>query len=79
MRNALAPIRDQYDYVLIDCPPSLGIITVNMLVAADSLLIPVQWRVLRVGGPLTALNTVHLVQRSLNESLALEGVLHNHV
>jgi len=75
MRNALAPIRDQYDYVLIDCPPSLGIITVNMLVAADSLLIPVQCEYYALEGLSQLLNTVHLVQRSLNESLALEGVL----
>ena len=75
MRNALTGIRDQYDYILIDCPPSLGIITVNMLVAADSLLIPVQCEYYALEGLSQLLNTVHLVQRSLNESLALEGVL----
>jgi len=75
MRNALAPIRDQYDYILIDCPPSLGIITVNMLVAADSLLIPVQCEYYALEGLSQLLNTVHLVQRSLNEALAIEGVL----
>jgi len=75
MRNALASIRDEYDFVLIDCPPSLGIITVNMLVAADSLLIPVQCEYYALEGLSQLLNTVHLVQRSLNERLALEGVL----
>lgn len=75
MRNALAPVRDRYDYVLIDCPPSLGIITVNMLVAADSLLIPVQCEYYALEGLSQLLNTVHLVQRSLNEQLSLEGVL----
>ena len=75
MRNALTSIRDQYDYVLIDCPPSLGLITVNMLVAADSLLIPVQCEYYALEGLSQLLNTVHLVQRSLNETLALEGVL----
>ena len=75
MRNALAPIRDEYDYILIDCPPSLGIITVNMLVAADSLLIPVQCEYYALEGLSQLLNTVRLVQRSLNELLALEGVL----
>lgn len=75
MRNALAPVRDRYDYVLIDCPPSLGIITVNMLVAADTLLIPVQCEYYALEGLSQLLNTVHLVQRSLNQSLSLEGVL----
>jgi len=75
MRNAIVPIRDQYDYILIDCPPSLGIITVNMLVAADSLLIPVQCEYYALEGLSQLLNTVHLVQRSLNESLGIEGVL----
>jgi len=75
MRNALASIRDEYDFVLIDCPPSLGIITVNMLVAADSLLIPVQCEYYALEGLSQLLNTVHLVQRNLNERLTLEGVL----
>jgi chromosome partitioning protein len=75
MRNALASVRDRYDYVLIDCPPSLGIITVNMLVAADTLLIPVQCEYYALEGLSQLLNTVHLVQRSLNQSLSLEGVL----
>ena len=68
-------VRDQYDYILIDCPPSLGIITVNMLVAADSLLIPVQCEYYALEGLSQLLNTVHLVQRSLNEALGIEGVL----
>jgi len=75
MRNAIASVRDQYDYILIDCPPSLGIITVNMLVAADSVLIPVQCEYYALEGLSQLLNTVHLVQRSLNASLAIEGVL----
>jgi chromosome partitioning protein len=75
MRNALGPIRDRYDYVLIDCPPSLGLITVNMLAAADTLLIPVQCEYYALEGLSQLLNTVHLVQRSLNETLEIEGVL----
>jgi chromosome partitioning protein len=75
MRTALETVRDQYDYVLIDCPPSLGLITVNMLAAADSLLIPVQCEYYALEGLSQLLNTVHLVQRSLNETLAVEGVL----
>jgi chromosome partitioning protein len=75
MRNALAEVRDQYDYVLIDCPPSLGLITVNMLAAADTLLIPVQCEYYALEGLSQLLNTVHLVQRSVNERLEIEGVL----
>jgi chromosome partitioning protein len=75
MRDAITPIRDRYDYILIDCPPSLGLITVNMLAAADSLLIPVQCEYYALEGLSQLLNTVHLVQRSVNERLAIEGVL----
>ena len=75
MRDAVAAVRDGYDYILIDCPPSLGLITVNMLAAADSLLIPVQCEYYALEGLSQLLNTVHLVQRSMNEQLAIEGVL----
>lgn len=75
MKAALETVRDRYDYILIDCPPSLGLITVNMLAAADSLLIPVQCEYYALEGLSQLLNTVHLVQRSLNETLAVEGVL----
>ena len=75
MRNAIAVIRDRYDYVLIDCPPSLGLITINMLVAADSILIPVQCEYYALEGLSQLLNTVNLVQRSANQALKLEGVL----
>ena len=75
MRDALAPLRDQYDYVLIDCPPSLGLITVNMLAAADALLIPVQCEYYALEGLSQLLNTVHLVQRGVNEGLGIDGVL----
>ena len=75
MREALAPVRDQYDYVLIDCPPSLGLITVNMLAAADALLIPLQCEYYALEGLSQLLNTVHLVQRGINESLGIDGVL----
>ena len=75
MREAIEPIRDEYDYVLIDCPPSLGLITLNMLAAADALLIPLQCEYYALEGLSQLLNTVHLVQRSVNEKLAIEGVL----
>lgn len=75
MRTAIDKVRDEYDYVLIDCPPSLGLITVNMLAAADTLLIPVQCEYYALEGLSQLLNTVHLVQRSINEQLGIEGVL----
>ncbi|HKG93274.1 MAG TPA: ParA family protein [Gemmatimonadaceae bacterium] len=75
MSDALATIRDEYDYILIDCPPSLGLITVNMLAAADALLIPVQCEYYALEGLSQLLNTVHLVQRNMNGGLAIEGVL----
>ncbi len=75
MRNAVALVRDDYDYILIDCPPSLGLITVNMLAAADALLIPVQCEYYALEGLSQLLNTVHLVQRSVNPELGIDGVL----
>ena len=75
MREALGPVKHRYDYVLIDCPPSLGLITVNMLAAADTLLIPVQCEYYALEGLSQLLNTVHLVQRTVNERLGIEGVL----
>ena len=75
MRSALEPIGAQYDYVLIDCPPSLSLITVNMLAAADALLIPVQCEYYALEGLSQLLNTVHLVQRNVNDALAIDGVL----
>ena len=75
MRDAITPIRERYDYILIDCPPSLGLITVNMLAAADTILIPVQCEYYALEGLSQLLNTVHLVQRSVNEHLGIEGVL----
>jgi chromosome partitioning protein len=75
MRDAIATVRDRYDFILIDCPPSLGLITVNMLAAADALLIPLQCEYYALEGLSQLLNTVHLVQRSLNEGLTIEAVL----
>ncbi|HSQ31073.1 MAG TPA: AAA family ATPase [Gemmatimonadaceae bacterium] len=75
MRAAVAAVRDEYDYVLIDCPPSLGLITLNMLAAADALLIPLQCEYYALEGISQLLNTVHLVQRSVNPELAIDGVL----
>ena len=75
MRQALEPIRDNYDFILIDCPPSLGLITVNMLGAADSVLIPLQCEYYALEGLSQLLNTVHRIQHSVNESLGISGVL----
>lgn len=75
MRKALAQVRDEYDFVLIDCPPSLGLITINMLAAADALLIPLQCEYYALEGLSQLLNTVHLVQQGINSSLAIDGVL----
>lgn len=75
MREALAPIRAEYDFVIIDCPPSLGLVTVNMLAAADALLIPVQCEYYALEGLSQLLNTVHLVQRGVNPELGIDGVL----
>jgi len=75
MARGLQGIRDDYDYVLIDCPPSLGLITLNMLAAADALLIPLQCEYYALEGISQLLNTVHLVQRGVNESLVIDGVL----
>jgi chromosome partitioning protein len=75
MRRALDLVREEYDYILIDCPPSLGLITINMLAAADALLIPVQCEYYALEGLSQLLNTVHLVQRSVNPELGIDGVL----
>ena len=75
IRDALESVRRDYDYVLIDCPPSLGLITINMLAAADALLIPLQCEYYALEGLSQLLNTVHLVQQSVNPALTLEGVL----
>jgi chromosome partitioning protein len=75
MRAALATVRDEYDFILIDCPPSLGLITINMLVAADALIIPLQCEYYALEGLSQLLNTVHRVQQGINPSLGIDGVL----
>jgi chromosome partitioning protein len=75
MRDAVASVKDQYDFILIDCPPSLGLITLNMLAAADSLLIPLQCEYYALEGISQLLSTVTLVQRGVNEDLGIDGVL----
>jgi chromosome partitioning protein len=75
LKRALAEIRHEYDYVLMDCPPSLGLLTLNSLSAADSVLIPIQCEYYALEGISQLLNTVRLVQKHLNHSLGIEGVL----
>ena len=75
MSRAFDEIRDSYDFILIDCPPSLGLITVNMLAAADAVLIPLQCEYYALEGLSQLLNTVHRVQQGVNPSLGIEGVL----
>lgn len=75
LQRALQPIRDEYDYIIIDCPPSLGLLTINALTAADSVIIPVQCEYYALEGLSQLLNTVRLVQKHLNKNLAIQGVL----
>jgi chromosome partitioning protein len=75
MRVALETARDEYDFVLIDCPPSLGLITINMLAAADALIIPLQCEYYALEGLSQLLNTVHRVQQGVNPNLGIDGVL----
>ncbi len=75
LRRALEPVRDSYEFVLIDCPPSLGLLTLNTLTAADSVLIPIQCEFYALEGLSQLLTTIRLVQRALNPDLEIEGVL----
>ena len=73
LKDALAPIRDNYDFIIIDCSPSLGLITVNTLAAADSVMIPVQPEFFALEGLGKLLQTIRLVQGGVNPSLTIEG------
>lgn len=75
LAHALESIRDEYDFIIIDCPPSLGLLTVNTLTAADSLIIPIQCEYYALEGLGQLLNTIRLVQKHLNPQLKIEGVL----
>ena len=75
LRDALETLRPQYDYIFIDCPPSLELLTLNALCAADSILVPVQGEYFALEGLSDLMNTVRIVRRSLNPRLFLEGVL----
>lgn len=75
LRNALEPVREDYDFIFIDCPPSLELLTLNALCAADSILVPVQGEYYALEGLSDLMNTVRIVRRSLNPKLELEGVV----
>jgi chromosome partitioning protein len=75
LARALDSIRDEYDFIIIDCPPSLGLLTVNTLTAADSIIIPIQCEYYALEGLGQLLNTIRLVQKHLNPKLQIEGVL----
>ncbi|CAM1372602.1 ParA family protein [Tenacibaculum xiamenense] len=75
LKNALQSVVDSYDYILIDCAPSLGLITLNSLVAADSVIIPIQCEYFALEGLGKLLNTIKSVQKIHNQSLAIEGLL----
>jgi len=75
MRDALNQIKEQYDYIVIDCSPSLGLITINALTAADSVLIPVQCEYFALEGLGKLLNTIKIIQTRLNPKLKIEGIL----
>ena len=75
MRNQLEVVRDKYDYILIDCSPSLGMITVNSLTAADSVIVPVQCEYFALEGITKLLNTIKIIKANFNPSLEVEGFL----
>ena len=75
LKELLTPIRDGYDYILIDCSPSLGLITVNSLTAADSVIIPVQCEYFALEGISKLLNTIKIIKKKLNPALEIEGFL----
>jgi chromosome partitioning protein len=75
LRKAVEQVREEYDFILVDCPPSLGLLTLNTLAASDSVLIPIQCEFYALEGLSQLLNTVRLVQKGLNPDLEIEGVL----
>lgn len=75
IKDKLKKIEDEYDYVFIDCPPSLGVLTINALACADSVLIPIQCEFYALEGVSQLMNTIQLVKKSLNKKLYIEGVV----
>ena len=75
LKKAVDSVRDRYDYIIIDCPPSLGLLTLNSLTAADSILMPIQCEFYALEGVSQLMNTIELVRNNLNDQLEVEGVL----
>jgi chromosome partitioning protein len=75
LKKALEKVKDEYDYIIIDCPPSLGLLTINALTASDAVVIPVQCEYYALEGLSQLLSTVRLVQKHLNHDLMIDGVL----
>jgi chromosome partitioning protein len=75
MRNSLAKVRDMYDFIIVDCSPSLGLVTVNALTASDAVIVPVQCEYFALEGLGKLLNTIKIVQQKLNTDLTIEGIL----
>ncbi len=75
LKNAIMPVKDQYDYIFIDCPPSLSLLTLNALVAADSMIIPMQCEYYALEGISSLLRTLDLIRNSYNPHLKIEGIL----
>jgi chromosome partitioning protein len=75
LKNQLSKVRDLYDYIIVDCPPSLGMLTINALVAVDSVIIPIQCEYYALEGVSQLVNTYNLVKRSINPNLEIQGVL----
>lgn len=75
LKKALLEVKDKYDYIIIDCPPSLGLLTINSLTASDSIIIPVQCEFYALEGLSQLLSTIRLVQKHLNKNLEIDGVL----
>lgn len=75
LKRMLEPIENDYDYIFIDCPPSLGLLTLNALTAADSVIVPIQCEFFALEGLSQLINTVQIVQKSLNKDLEIEGVV----
>ena len=75
LKNALDPIKEKFDYIIIDCPPSLGLLTINALTASDAIIIPVQCEYYALEGLSQLLSTIRLVQKHLNKNLMIDGVL----
>jgi chromosome partitioning protein len=75
LKKKLYPLAEQYDYVLLDCPPSLGLITINALAAVREIFVPVETKILALNGLVTLLNTIHMVKDRLNPTLEVSGII----